>query len=109
MAYDETLVERIRRALAGRSGVVEKRMMGGLTFMVDGHMCCGVVRDELMVRVGPEQNDDALARPHARPMDFTGRPMRGFVFVGADGIRTDEELEAWIASGARFVGSLPPK
>ena len=103
MSYDETLANRIRRALERRDDVVEKKMFGGLCFMVAGAMCCGLTKADLMVRVGPAQHDDALAQPHARPMDFTGRPMRGMVFVAPEGVRTDAALERWVARALAFV------
>ena len=96
MAYDEGLADRIRMALRGRDDVVEKKMFGGLTFMVAGRMACGVVKDELMVRVGPDGHGSALAEPHTRPMDFTGRPMRGMVYVDAAGIASDADLAHWV-------------
>ena len=107
MAYNEALADRVRKALAGRTEVTEKRMFGGLTFMLGSSMCCGVVKDDLMVRVGPEGYEAALADPGARPMDFTGRPMRGMVYVGSDGHRTDADLGRWVGRGADFAGSLP--
>lgn len=109
MAIDEAFVERIRASFAGRPDVEEKRMFGGLAFMVDGHMCCGPLGPDLMVRVGPEAYEDALALPGARVMDFTGRPMKGFITVGADAIASDAALRAWIDRGLAFVESLPPK
>ena len=109
MAYDEGLAQRIREAFDDRSDVTEKRMFGGVAFLVRGNMCCGVVRDELMVRVGPDAYDDALARPQAREMDFTGRPMRGMVYVSPEGVEADEDLEAWIERGVAFSSSLPAK
>ena len=109
MAYDEELAERIRRALAGRKGLSEKKMFGGIAFMLRGNMACGIVRDQLMVRVGPERYDDALARPHARPMDFTGRPMKGMVYVGPEGLRSDADLAGWLRRGVEFAASFPPK
>ena len=108
MAYDEGLAERIRD-IVGTRGVVEKKMFGGLCFMVRGHMCCGVVGGELMLRVGPENFDETLARPHARTMDFTGRPMKGFVYVDTEGVESDEDLAAWVELGRAFVKSLPKK
>jgi TfoX/Sxy family transcriptional regulator of competence genes len=96
MAYDEALADRIRRMLATRDDVEERRMFGGIAFMVAGRMACGVIHDDLMVRVGPDGHDDALAQPHARPMDFTGRPMRGMVYVAPAGIATDEGLARWV-------------
>ena len=109
MAYDEELAERVRRALAPREGLSEKKMFGGIAFMLRGNMCCGIVRDQLMVRVGPERYDDALARPHARPMDFTGRAMRGMVYVTPEGLRSDTDLSVWLQRGLEFAESLPPK
>ncbi len=84
-------------------------MFGGLCFLVHGNMACGIVKDELMVRVGPNAYDNALAQPSARPMDFTGRPMRGMVYVGRPGLRTDPQVRRWAERGARFARSLPPK
>lgn len=81
MSYDEALALRIRALLADRSDVVERKMCGGLCFMVNGRMCCGLTKTDFMVRVGPEQYEEALSRPHARPMDFTGRPLTGMVHV----------------------------
>ena len=109
MAYDGELAERVRKALAGREGFTERKMFGGISFMLRGNMCCGVEKDQLMVRVGPERYEEALARPHARPMDFTGRPMRGMVYVGPGGCDSDEALAAWVKRGADFAASLPPK
>ena len=109
MAYDEKLADRVRRALSGREGLSERKMFGGIAFMLRGNMACGIVKDELMVRVGPERYDDALGRPHARPMDFTGRAMRGMVYVQPDGCRTDEALKLWVEQGLAFAASLPPK
>ncbi len=109
MAYDETLATRVRTALRGQEGVVEKKMFGGVAFMLRGNMCCGIVKDELMVRVGPDGFDDALRQRHARPMDFTGRPMKGMVYVGAAGLRKDPDLAAWVRRGVEFAASLPAK
>jgi hypothetical protein len=109
MAYDESMAYRVRAALAQQDGVTERKMFGGLAFMVNGHMCCGVMQDHLMVRVGPQQHEAALAQPHASEMDFTGRPMRGIVWVDPPGYAADEELAAWIGRGLAFVTGLPPK
>lgn len=109
MAYDEDMAYRIRAALANQSGVTEKKMFGGLAFMVNGHMCCGLAKGNLMVRVGPDQYEDSLAQPHAREMDFTGRPMRGLVYVDPHGFQSDKELQSWVQRGLNFVTSLPPK
>lgn len=109
MAYDEHLAERIRAALSAVPGVGERKMFGGLAFMLGGHMACGVVGEQLLVRVGPEGYEAALAQPHAREMDFTGRPLRGFVYVSPEGIDSEGDLRAWVERGARFAQSLPPK
>ena len=109
MAYDEVLAERVRRALTGRADLSERKMFGGIAFMLRGNMCCGIVRNDLMVRVGPERHEEALAQPHARPMDFTGRPMRGMVYVTPEGCRTDEALKRWVEQGLNFAATLPAK
>ncbi len=109
MAYDEGLAERVRRILAAQRGVVERQMFGGLAFMVHGHMCCGVNGDELMLRVGPAAYAEVLAMPHAREMDFTKRPMRGFVYVETAGFEEDEDLRTWIDLALNFALSLKPK
>lgn len=109
MAFDEGLAERIRDILRDRQDVEEKRMVGGLAFMVRGHMTVGINGDELMVRVGKDGHADALAQPHAREMDFTGRALKGFVYVGTEGIESDEALTAWVDRALDFVGTLPPK
>jgi len=97
MAYDERLEERIRRFFNAKQVKHEaKRMMGGLCFMVDGNMCVGVEKNRLMARIGPDAYDDALARKGCRPMDFTGRPMRGFVFVENDGFKSEDDLAFWL-------------
>lgn len=106
MAFDEELAERVRGALTGVDGVTERKMFGGLTFMLGGKMCCGVVGERLMVRVGHDAYDDALAEPFAAPMDFTGRPLRGMVYVGGEGFREDEALSRWVGKGVEFVSSL---
>lgn len=109
MAYDEGLAQRVREVLEDRADVTEKKMFGGLAFLIGGNMCTGIVGDELMVRVGPDAHAEALARPEAREMDFTGRSMKGFVYVGCDGIEDDAELAAWVARGVAFAASLPAK
>ena len=107
MTYDETLAARVRRVLARCPEIVEKRMFGGLAFMLDGKMLCGVVNDDLMVRVGPDAYEAALARPHARAMDFTGRPLTGLVYVGPAGTRTAAAITAWTERAAAFVTAQP--
>lgn len=109
MAYDEGLAQRLREALADADGLTERRMFGGIAFMLHGNMAVGVTSDELMVRVGPERYDEALARTHARVFDMTGRPMRGWVVVAAEGLADDPSLAAWVQIGADYARSLPPK
>ena len=108
MAYDEALADRIRRAIGPRPDVTEKKMFGGLAFLLDGKMFCGIAKDDLMVRVGPERYQAALAEAHVRPMDFTGRPMSGYVFVGPSGSRTEKAVQKWVELGSAFVASLDP-
>jgi hypothetical protein len=109
VAYDENLGARIRALMADREGVTERKMFGGLAFMVDDRMAVGVIGDELMVRVGPEAHAEALARPHVRPMDFSGRPMQGYVYVGPAGISADAELADWVGAGADYAATQPPR
>lgn len=108
MAYDEDLADRVRAVLPAGEAVTERQMFGGLAFMLGGHMFCGVVRDSLMVRLGPEGAGRALDQPHVRPMDFTGRPMRGMVFVDPGGLQGDA-LRQWVDVGAGYARGLPPK
>ena len=109
MAFDEGLAERIREALDEQAHTSERKMFGGLCFMVGGNMALGVVGDELMVRVGPDGYADALAQEHAREMDFTGRAMKGMVYVGVEGFEDDGDLHAWVKRGVDFAASLPRK
>jgi TfoX N-terminal domain len=108
VAYDEQLADRVRAQLAMRAGLTERKMFGGLAFMVGGNMACGVLGDELIVRVAREDYDRALAEPAVRQFDFTGRPMRGFVCVSAAEM-ADQELAGWVDAGADYAGSLPAK
>ena len=109
MPYDEGMAQRIRESLDDRSGVSERKMFGGLCFMLNGNMACGVTGDELMVRVGPDGHAAALELPHARKMDFTGRPMKGFVFVSSAGVDRDSDLHDWVERGVQFAATFPPK
>ncbi len=109
MAYNEALANRVREALARETGVDEIKMMGGLCFMIGGHMALGIVGTELMTRVGPDGYERALAQVHAREMDLTGRSMKGFVLVGPAGISTKRSLASWVAPAIAFAKSLPPK
>ena len=109
MAYDSKLAERIRAIAAGRKGVTEKEMFGGIAFLLDGKMFIGLAKNQLMVRVGPDRHDEALARPHVRQMDFTGRPMRGYVYVAPAGYANTRALAAWIDWSAAFVATVKKK
>jgi TfoX/Sxy family transcriptional regulator of competence genes len=109
MAYDEGLAQRVREILGDVPGLVEKKMFGGVGYMVQGNMACGVNRDRLIVRVGPERYQEALAQPHAGPFDMTGRPMKGWVTVSSGGYESDDELNDWIQQGLDFALTLPPK
>jgi TfoX/Sxy family transcriptional regulator of competence genes len=109
MAYDEGLAERIREVLGGNPEIKEKKMFGGLAFMLNGNMACGLIKDDLMVRVGSENYDQALGQPYARKMEFTGRPMKGFITVDAEGLEDDKRLNVWIKQGIAYAGSLPAK
>jgi len=108
MAYSDELAARVRALLEGRDDVAERPMFGGLTFMVGGHMCCGVHGDELIVRLHPDDEAMAVSRPHARAMDFTTRPMRGFVTVAPEGV-TGEALPSWVALAVAHAETQPPK
>ena len=101
MAYDERLAQRVRESLP-RRGVEEKKMMGGLTFMVRGKMCVGVLNDELMCRIDPDIQETTLEKKGCRVMDFTGRPMKGFVFVSKEGMKTKKEFDYWITLALDF-------
>ena len=109
MAYDEALADRIRSVLAGRDDVTEQKIFGGIAFMIAGRMAVGVMRDDLMVRLGADREEGAVAQAHVRPMDFTGRPMRGFVYVAPAGIADDGELARWVRAGVAFAVSQPPR
>ena len=109
MSYDEGLAERLREALQSNPDVVEKKMFGGLAFMSRGYMFIGIAGEALMARVGPDQYELALSRPHVRIMDFTGKPMKGYVFVDAPGFESDSDLSDWVQLCHGFVQSLPPK
>ena len=108
MAYDERLAARVRALLAGRADVSERKMFGGLTFMAGGNMCCGDNGDELIVRLDPGREGEALARPHARPMDLTGRRMRGFLTAHPDGL-AGSHLDRWVHEAIARAETLPPK
>ena len=109
MAYDEGLAERLRDILSEQMGVTEKKMFGGLAFLWQGHMFCGIAGEDLMVRVGAGRYEQALLEPHTRLMDFTGKPMKGYVYIEPEGFEADDALKNWANRGLAFVLSLPSK
>lgn len=109
MAYDEALARRIREALRGKAGISERKMFGGVAFLLRGHMFVGITGDSLMGRVGPDEYERALAMKHVREMDFTGKPMRGYVFVNSDGLKDADALKFWMEKCVSFASTLPPK
>jgi TfoX/Sxy family transcriptional regulator of competence genes len=109
LPYDKKLAGRVRKILASRRNVLAKEMFGGVCFMIGGHMACGIVEDRLMVRLTQEEAAARLGEPHVKPMDYTGRPLRGFLFVGHDGIRTAAPLRQWVERAAAFAEARPPR
>lgn len=109
MTYSTDLADRIRLLLPEDASVSEREMFGGIGFMIQGNMACGVIGNDLMVRVGPEQHEHALGLPSAKPFDMTGRPMRGWVLVGAVGLQDDDQFREWVDRGVRYASSLPAK
>ncbi|MBI5074319.1 MAG: TfoX/Sxy family protein [Nitrospirae bacterium] len=109
MGYDDKLAERVRALLIKQHECEEKKMFGGITFMLTGKMCCGILKNDLMVRVLPERYKELLRNPAAREMDFTGRPMKGFLFISLDGLRSDSDLKFWIDESLRFIKKTPVK
>ena len=109
MSYDRAAAERVRQLLSGRSYVVEKKMVGGLSFLVNGNMCCGITGMALMIRVGAESREQALREPHVRPMVFAGRALSGFICIEPEGYATDDALASWVRRGLAFVSGVPAK
>jgi TfoX/Sxy family transcriptional regulator of competence genes len=109
MAYNKKLAARVRAIVGEDPALTERNMFGGVAFMLNGNMFCGITRDDLMVRVGPDRFEEALASPGARPMDFTGRPMKGMAFIGPEGYERDQELRGWVEQTLDYARSLPPK
>jgi TfoX/Sxy family transcriptional regulator of competence genes len=109
VAYDEKLAERVRLRLADLSGVQEMKMFGGIGFLLRGNMCCGVNGTDLVIRLSHEDAEYLLADPNVRPMDLTGRPMKGWLYVSPVGIRTARQLGRWVDRAVAFASSLPPK
>jgi TfoX/Sxy family transcriptional regulator of competence genes len=109
MAYDLGLADRIRVVLGRSRDFSERKMFGGLCFLVNGHMCCGIVKSDLMLRLTPETAMAALREPHTRPMDFTGKPIKSMIYVDAAGINSDPSLERWVRMAERVAQGLPRK
>ena len=109
MAYDEGLATRVREVLGDRPGLAEKQMFGGLAFLVSGNMACGVRGDDLIVRIAADAAESVQAEPGVRPFDLTGRPMKDWLMVGADGHAEDDDLRRWVDRGLAYASSLPPK
>ena len=109
MPYDQGLAQRIREILEDEPGFDEKKMFGGLCFLLFGNMVCGIIREDLIVRVGIDHYQDALKRPHTKKFDLTGKALTGWVMVLSDGLDADKELRCWIDAGVRYVRTLPPK
>jgi TfoX/Sxy family transcriptional regulator of competence genes len=109
LGFDEQLAGRVRKRLATKKGLTEKRMFGGLAFLLNGNMCCGVHKHELIVRLNPEQAEAALGEPHTRIFDLSGRPMKGWILVELDGLVDEPALANWLRLGTRHAASLPKK
>jgi TfoX/Sxy family transcriptional regulator of competence genes len=109
MAFDDKLAGRVRKALNRRRGLTERKMFGGIGFMLNGNMACGVHGDHLIVRLDPDDYEDALSEPGTRPFDLTGRPMKGWVYVDKKVAAKDKALSDWVRRGAEFAKSLPKK
>ena len=109
MAFDERLAERIRGSLGRRKGLVEKKMFGGVAFLLNGNMCVGIHKTDLIVRLAPEETDKALTQAHTRLFDLTGRPMKGWILVGPAGLKTDAKLGKWIQVATKYASALPAK
>jgi hypothetical protein len=109
MVFDESLAARIRDALSRKKGVEEKKMFGGICFLLHGNLFVGVWKDSLIARLGPEEGEAALREPHVRKFDITGKPMRNWVLVEPEGVEDDDQLKAWIERATKFVGKLPAK
>ena len=108
MAYNQELAERVRSQLNGIP-FVEKKMFGGVGFLIGGNMACGVHKEDLIVRTDPERHSALLKKSHAKTFDLTGRPMKGWLLVEADGCKTEKQLGAWVREGVAFASTLPPK
>jgi len=106
VVYNEKLAAMIRDIIKDKRNITEKKMFGGLAFMLNGKMFCGIIKDDLMVRTGQENYEKALSKPYSRPMDFTGKPMKGCVYVDLQGYKTEKSLSGWISLGLDYVSKL---
>jgi TfoX/Sxy family transcriptional regulator of competence genes len=109
MSFDNHLADRIRKQLANQEGLTEKKMFGGIGFLLNGNMCCGVLGEEVVIRLDPEQTEKALTNKYTREFDFSGRPMKGWIYVGAKAVENETDLKHWVQIGLKYAGSLPPK
>jgi TfoX/Sxy family transcriptional regulator of competence genes len=109
MAFDKALAARVREVLARKEGTTERKMFGGLAFLLNGNMCCGVTGDRLMLRLGEGGAAEALAEPHTHPMDFTGKPMKSMIYVDPAGLQSDKGVRSWVQRAVEYVSSLPAK
>jgi TfoX/Sxy family transcriptional regulator of competence genes len=109
MPYDEAVAQRVRQALAQHAGITERKMFGGLSFLLHGHMCCGVLADQLVLRLGGAEVQSALQQPHARAMDFTGKPLKSMVYIAPAGYASAASLRRWVARSVAFAATLPAK
>lgn len=109
MAFDETLATRIRQSLARRKNIEDKRMFGGIGFLLNGNLLVGVSKDSLIVRIGPDEYQEAMLEPHVKAFDITGKPMKGWVLVEPHGVENDDQLKQWIERALKFVRKLPAK
>jgi TfoX/Sxy family transcriptional regulator of competence genes len=109
VAFDEHLADRVRDVLGDRNGLSERKMFGGIGFMIDGNMACGVINGDLIVRLDPEDAEKALSEEDVRVFDYSGRPMKGWIYVGPDATTSEEGLASWVEAGADHAASLPPK
>src|SRR5438876_11303808 len=107
MAFDEKLAARIRNRLSRKKGVTEKKMFGGIAVLLNGNMSCGVHGEEMIVRLAPDATDAALVQKHTRVFDLSGRPMKGWILIEPDGLRTDKKLAKWVETGVNYAASLP--
>ena len=106
MVYNEKLADRIRKIICKNKNVTEKKMFGGLSFLLNGKMFCGVLKEDLVLRISHGEYEDALKKPNVRPMDFTRRPMKGFIYVNANGCKSDKDIKKWIDLSLNYVKSI---